>query len=56
MKCHMNLFCFLNSDFKAFIRKKSSLRVQDWAIIDTFFLIYLTVQHLEVIENCYLKK
>ena len=28
-KCHMNFFCFLNSDLKAFRSKKSYLREQD---------------------------
>ena len=50
------LFCFLNSDSTAFQSKKSSLREQDQVLGDTFFLIDLTFQCLEVFENSYLKK
>ena len=44
-----------NSDFKAFSSQKSSLKNQDYALKDTFFLIHFIVQCLEVLENSYLK-
>ena len=50
-KASHELFCFLNSDIKAFTRKMSSLIEQDFALKDTFFLIQFTIRWLEVSEN-----
>ena len=55
-KCDVNFLGVLNSVFKAFGSKNSCLKEQNKALKDTFFLIYFTVQCLEVLENSYLKK
>ena len=52
---HLNCFGFLNSDFNAFGSKKSSLREQDLALNDTFFLFHFKVQSLEVLKTVFYK-
>ena len=50
------LFFFSNSDFNAFGGKKSSLREQDKALKDTFFLFNFKVQSLEVLKTVIKKR